>query len=69
MAPTPQGDKTGPPESGYEEAETVAQLIGACQGAMACVAARAASHSAAPRTGFFEETRDMLIVRVPCISM
>ena len=32
MAPTPQGDKMGPPESGYEEAETVAQLIGARRG-------------------------------------
>ena len=26
VAPTPQGDKMGPPEAGYEEAETIAQL-------------------------------------------
>ena len=32
VAPTPQGDKMGPPESGYEEAETIAQLIGARRG-------------------------------------
>jgi hypothetical protein len=32
VAPTPPGDKMGPPESGYEEAETVAQLTGARHG-------------------------------------
>ena len=32
VAPTPQGDKMGPPESGYEEAETIAQLNGARHG-------------------------------------
>ena len=32
VAPTPQGDKMGPPESAYEEAETVAQLTGARHG-------------------------------------
>ena len=43
-----------------------------CRAAHRCapwpVAARAAPHSAAPRTGLFEETRDILIARVPCIS-
>ena len=32
VAPTPQGDKMGPPEAGFEEAETVAQPIGARHG-------------------------------------
>ena len=32
VAPTPQGDKMGPPEAGYEEAETIAQLTGARHG-------------------------------------
>jgi hypothetical protein len=32
------------------------------------VAARAASHSAAPRTGLFEEPRDMLIAGYPQLS-
>ena len=74
VAPTPQGDKMGPPDSGYEEAETIAQLTSGARhglsprarGRARCLALR---HSAAPRTGLFEETRDMLIARVPCISM
>ena len=32
VAPTPPGDKMMPPEAGYEEAETVAQLTGARHG-------------------------------------
>ena len=32
VAPTPPGDKMVPPEAGYEEAETVAQLTGARHG-------------------------------------
>ena len=32
VAPTPLGDKLGPPEAGFEEAETVAQPIGARHG-------------------------------------
>ena len=32
VAPTPQGDKMGPPEAVYEEAETNPQLTGARHG-------------------------------------
>ena len=32
VAPTPPGDKMMPPEAGYEEAETIAQLTGARHG-------------------------------------
>ena len=75
VAPTPQSEKMGPPEAGYEEAETIAQLTSGARHGLSprargprarCLALR---HSAAPRTGLFEETRDMLIARVPCISM
>ena len=64
MAPTPRGDEMGPAESGYEESKTVAQIDGAHPWP---VIARTAAHSAAPRTGLFEATREMLRARVPCI--
>ena len=59
VAPTPQSEKMGPPEAGYEEAETIAQLTSGARhglsprarGRARCLALR---HSAAPRTGLFE---------------
>ena len=66
VAPTPLGDKMGPPEAGFEEAETVAQPIGARHGL---------SPRALPRTRprpapafSMKHGSDILIARVPCIS-